>query len=156
MYHAWKARNKKRTAVMEENQRVPQAVSLSISVWIYFIFYCCCLFIFISSCCCQFQIFFFLRAPVYHEPFLLFALFFYLWMKQNIDFFFMTSSSSFPQAFFLYFSLYCATPFLTHHFSPYFLYFFYESILCFKRVWISRKRCWKMLFCMIAKYFTKH
>ena len=27
VYHAWKARNKKRTVVMEENQRVPQAVS---------------------------------------------------------------------------------------------------------------------------------
>ncbi|XP_046443856.1 myosin heavy chain 95F-like isoform X1 [Daphnia pulex] len=26
VYHAWKARNKKRTAVMDENQRVPQAV----------------------------------------------------------------------------------------------------------------------------------
>merc|ERR1712071_194945 len=26
VYHAWKARNKKRTVVMEENQRVPQAV----------------------------------------------------------------------------------------------------------------------------------
>jgi hypothetical protein len=34
VYHAWKARNKKRTAVMEENQRVPQAV------FIYVLFFC--------------------------------------------------------------------------------------------------------------------
>lgn len=34
VYHAWKARNKKRTAVMEENQRVPQAVF----IYVFFLF----------------------------------------------------------------------------------------------------------------------
>jgi len=30
VYHAWKARNKKRTVVMDENQRVPQTVTTSL------------------------------------------------------------------------------------------------------------------------------
>lgn len=114
--------------------------------------FCCCFaFVLLLSVSNNF---FFLRAPTILA---IRTFFFYLWMKQNIDFL-MTSSSSFPQAFFSFFyilffffvSLYCATPFFypPHHFSPY--NFSYESILCFKRVWISRKRCWntqkKMLF----------
>lgn len=63
---------------------------------------------------------FFFCAP---QPFLLFALFFYLWMKQNIDFL-MTSSSSFPKAFFLFYYFFSFLSivlllFFIHHFSPY-------------------------------------
>lgn len=106
-------------------------------------YYCCCFHLFIfffRLVAVSFK--FFLRAPVHHQPFLPFALFF-LFMNEakywfSHDFVIILSSSIFLYLFF--FSLYCATPFFTHHFSP---YFFYESILCFKRVWISRKRWWK-------------
>ena len=43
VYHAWKARNKKRTAVMEENQRVPQAVFI-------YVFFCFFFFVFFKLC----------------------------------------------------------------------------------------------------------
>ena len=82
-------------------------------------FYCCCfhLFIFFRLVAVSFK--FFLRAPVHHQPFLPFALFF-LFMNEakywfSHDFVIILSSS----IFYIFFSLLCYS-FFTHHFSPYF------------------------------------
>lgn len=94
-------------------------------------FYCCCFHLFIFFVLLLSVSNFFCAPPFTTNHSCHSHFFFYLWMKQNIDFL-MTSSSSFPQAFFyIFFSLLCYSFFYPPLQSLFFLWIntlFQESV----------------------------